>query len=170
MSQSLKQKVNVDLFPHFLGNVVDIQKEHLLLHRPVLNKTTRLSSAIMFVRLYRLLIIHCIYVSVTKPTCPAFSAWLNTGSIRPLKVTGKAIMVCSMALPSKLCAALHGQSNVGSVCDCKPCRSLDLSLLVEILPGIESNHVTGPRRNGSVNSRSTLCPIERRSCWPKTLL
>ena len=33
-------------------------------------------------------------------------------------------MVCSMALPSKLFAALHGQSNFGSVCDCKPCRSL----------------------------------------------
>ena len=41
-------------------------------------------------------------------------------------------MVCNMALPLKLCAALNGQSNVGSVCDCKPCRSLDLSLLVEI--------------------------------------
>ena len=36
-----------------------------------------------------------------------------------------------MALPSKLCAALHGQSNVGSMCDCKTCRSLDLSVLVE---------------------------------------
>ena len=33
--------------------------------------------------------------------------WLNTGSVRSLKVTGKAIMLCSMALPSKLCAALH---------------------------------------------------------------
>ena len=32
-------------------------------------------------------------------------------------------MVCSMALPLKLCTALQGQSNVGSVCDCKPCRS-----------------------------------------------
>ena len=110
--------MTVDLFPIFTGNVVDIQKEHLLLHGPVLNKTSRLSSARMFVRLYRLLIIHCIYVSVTKPTCPALSAWLNTCSIKPLKVTGEAIMVCSMALPSKLCAALHGQSNVGSVCDC----------------------------------------------------
>ena len=29
------------------------------------------------------------------------------------------------------CAALHGQSNVGSMCDCKPCRSLDVSVLVE---------------------------------------
>ena len=80
----------------------------------------------MFVRLYRLLLIHCIYVSVTKPTCPASSVWLKIGSIRSLKVTGKAIMLCSMALPSKLCAALQGQSNVGSMCDCSPCRSLDL--------------------------------------------
>ena len=124
--------MTVDHFPHILANVVDIQ-EHLLLHRPVLNKTSRLSSARMLIRLYRLLLIHCIYVSVTKPTSPAFSAWLNTDSARLLKVTGKAIMLCSMALPSKLCAALHGQSNVGSMCDCKPCRSLDLSVLVEIL-------------------------------------
>ena len=154
----------VDLFPHILANGVDIQNEHLLLHRPVLKKTFRISSARMFVRLYRLLLIYCIYVSVTKPTRPAFSAWLNTVSIRPLKVTGKAIMLCSMALPSKLCTALHGQSNVGSMCDCKPCRSLDLSVLVEILSGVDSNHGTGPRRNRSVNSRSTLCQIEKRSC------
>ena len=156
--------MTVDLFRHILTSVVDIQKEHLLLHRPVLNKTNRLSSARMFVRLYRLLLIHCIYVSVTKPTCPACIVWLNTGSIRPLKVTGKAIILYSMALPSKLCAALHGQSKVGSMSDCKPCRSLDLSVLVEILSRVDSNHCTGPRRNGSVKSRSTLCPIERRSC------
>ena len=135
----------------------------LLLHTPVLNKTPRLSFARMFVRLYRLLLIHCIYVSVTKPTCPAFSAWLNTGSVRSLKVSGKAIMLCSMALPSKLCALLHGQSNVGPMCYCKPCGSLDLSVLVGILPGVDSDHGTEHRRNGSVNSRSTLCPIERRS-------
>ena len=153
-----------DLFSHILANVVDIQKEHLLLHRPVLNKTSRLSTARKFIRLYRLLLIHYIYVSVTKPTCLAFSACLNTGSSRPLKVTGKAIMLGSMALLSKLCAALHGQSNVGSMYDCKPCRNLDLSVLVEILSGVDSNHGTGPRRNVSVNSRSTLCPIERRSC------
>ena len=57
-------------------------------------------------------------------------------------------MLCSMALPSKLCAALHvhGQSNVGLMCDCKPYRSLDLSVLVEILSEIDSNHGTGPRR------------------------
>ena len=156
--------MTVDLFSQILANVVDIQEEYLLLHRPVLNNTSRLSSARMFVRLYRLLLIHCMYVSVTKPTCLVFSAWLNTGSIRPLKVTGKAIKLCSMTIPSKLCAALHGQYNVGSMCDCKPCRSLDLSVLVEILSGVDSNHGTGPRRNGSVNSRSTLCPIERRSC------
>ena len=126
MSQSVKQCMTVDLCPHILANAVDIQKEHLLLQRPVLNKTSRLSSARMFVRLFRLLLMHCIYVSVTRPKCPAFSAWLNSGSIRPLKVTGKAIMLCSMALPSKLCAALHGQSNVGSMCDCKPCRSFGL--------------------------------------------
>ena len=64
-----------------------------LLQTPVLNKTPRLSSVRMFVRLYRLLLIHCIYVSVTKPACPAFSAWLNTGSLRSLKVTEKAIML-----------------------------------------------------------------------------
>ena len=72
-------------------------------------------------------------------------------------------MLCSMALPSKLCAALHGQSNVGSMCDCKSCESLDLSVLKGIL-SVDSDHGTGPRRNGSVNSRSTLCLIERRSC------
>ena len=101
-----------DLFLLILANVVDIQKGRLLLHAPVLNKTPRLSSARMFVRLYRLLLIHCIYVSVTKPTCPALSGWLNTGTIRSLKVTGKAIMLCGMALlkwpaalPSKLCSA-----------------------------------------------------------------
>ena len=130
--------------PHILANVFDIQMEHLLLHTPVLNKTHRLSSARMFIRLYRLLLIHCIYVSATKPTCPAFSAWLNTGSIRSLKVTGKATMLCIMTLQSKLCAALHGQSNVGSMCDCKPCGSLDLSVLVEILSGVDSDHGTGP--------------------------
>ena len=80
-------------------------------------------------------------------------------------------LLCSIvaALTSTLCAALHCQSNVGSMCDCKPCWSLDLSVLVEIL-WFYSDHGTGPRRNGSVNSRSTLCPIESRSCLPKTLL
>ena len=128
MSQSVKQCMTVNLFPHILANVVDIMKEHLLLHTPVLNKTPRLSYAKIFVRLKRLLLIHCMYVSVAKQTCPAFSPWLNTGSVRLLKVTGKAIMLCSMSLPSKLCAALHSQSNAGSKCDCKPCRSLQLSV------------------------------------------
>ena len=83
----------------------------------------------MFVSLYRLLLIHCIYVSVTNPACPAFRALLNTASIRPLKVVGKAITLCSMALPTKLCATLHCQSNVGS--------SLDLSVLLEVLSGVD---------------------------------
>ena len=47
--------------------------------------------------------------------------------------------------------------NLMSMCDCKPCGILDLSVLVEILSGLDSDHDTGPRRNGSVNSRSTLC-------------
>ena len=144
MSKSVKHCITVDLFPHILANVVDIQKVHLLLHTPLLNKTSSLSSARTFVRLYRLLLIHCINVSVTKPTCPAFSTWLNTDATRALKVTGKAIMLCSMTLPSKLCAVLQGQSNVGSMCYCKPCRSLDLSLLVGILLGFDSDHSTGP--------------------------
>ena len=78
-------------------------------------------------------------------------------------------LLCSVVTASTptLCAALHGQSNVGSMCDCKSCWSLDLSVLIEILSGVDSDHGTGPRRNGSVNSRSTLCPIERRSCLPR---
>ena len=81
VSQSVKQCMTVDLFPLILANVVDIQKKHILLHTPVFSKTPRLSSARKCVRLYRLLLIHCIYVSVAKPACPAFSAWLNTGLV-----------------------------------------------------------------------------------------
>ena len=121
VSQCVKLCITVDLFPHILANVADIQKVYVLLHTPLLNKTPWLSSARMFVRLNRLLVIHCIYVSVTKPTCPALSAWLNTGAITSLKVTGKLLCDVVTALTSKLCAALHGQSNVGSLCDCKPC-------------------------------------------------
>ena len=152
--------MTVDLFPLILANVVDIQKVHIFLHTPVLNKTHRLTSARMFVKLIDCCL-YIVYVSVTKPTCPVFCAWLNTGSIRSIKVTGKAIMLCSMAVPSKLSVALHGQSNVGSMCDFTPCISLDLSVLVEILSGVDSEHGTGPRTYGSVISRSTLCPIER---------
>ena len=61
-------------------------------------------------------------------------------------------MLCSMALQSKLCAALHGHSNVGSMCGCKLSRRFDLSVLVGILSGGDSDHGTVPRRNGSVNS------------------
>ena len=98
VSQSVKQCITVDLFLHILANVVDIQKVHLLLHTALLNKTPRLSSVIMFVRLYRLLLLHCIYVSVTKPTCPVLSAWLNAGAIRSMKVTGKAIILFSYGI------------------------------------------------------------------------
>ena len=98
MSQSVKQCITVDLFPHILANAVDIQKLHLLLHTPLLNKTPRLSSTRMFVRLYRLLLIHCIYVSVTKPAYHASSAWMNAGTIRSMKVTGKAFMLCSYGI------------------------------------------------------------------------
>ena len=66
-------------------------------------------------------------------------------------------MLCSMAFQSKLCAALHGQSNIGSMCDCKACGSFDL---VGFPSGVGSDHGTGPKKNCSVNSRSTLCPIE----------
>ena len=110
MSQSVKQCINVDLFPHILANAVDIQKVNLLLHTPLLNKTPRLSSARMFVRLYKLLLIHCIYVSVTKLTRPAFSAWLNTGAIRSMKVTGKAIMLCSYGI--NINVILHYMANL----------------------------------------------------------
>ena len=81
------------------------------------------------------------YVSVTKPTGPTFRAWLYSAWFHQiLEGDKKSIMLCSMALPSKLCAALHGQSNVCSMCDCNPCRSLDLSVLAEILSGVVSNH------------------------------
>ena len=161
MSPSVKQCMTVDIFPHTMANVVDIQNEHLYLHASVLNKTSWLSSVRIFVRLYRLLLIHCIYVSVTKPTIPTFRACLNSAWFHQILEGDrkKAIMLCSMALPSKLCAALHGQSNVCSMCDCNPCRSLDLSVWVEILSGVVSYQGTGPRRNCSVNSRSILWPI-----------
>ena len=72
-------------------------------------------------------------------------------------------MLCSMALPSKLCSALTNLMLVQCVI-ASYAEVLDLSVLVEILSGVDSDHGTGPRRNGSVNSRSNLCPIERRSC------
>ena len=102
VSQSVKQCITVDLFPHIPAIVVDNQKVHLLLHTPLLNKTPRLSSGRAFERLYRLLLIHCMYVSVTKPKYPAFSAWLNTGAISSLKVSGKAIMLCSYGITIKV--------------------------------------------------------------------
>ena len=75
-----------------------------------------------------------------------------------------------MALPSKLCAAIFGQSRVGSMCDSKTYKNLDFSVWVGMPSGVDSDHGTGSRRKGSVKSRITLCPIERRSCLPKTFL
>ena len=138
--------MTVDLFPLILANVVDIQKVHLLLHTPVLNKTPRLSSARMFLRLYRLLAAYTLYICIcNKTNMPCLKSLVEYWFHRSLKVTGKAIMLCSMAFPSKLCSALHGQFNVGSMCDYKPCGSLDLSVLVEILSVVDSDHGTGLR-------------------------
>ena len=155
MSLSVKQCMTVDLFPHILANAVDIQKVHLLLHTPLLNKTPRLSSARMFVWLYRLLL-HCIFVSVkNQHALPLVPGWILVSS-DPWRWQEKLLCSVVTALTSTLCAALHG--------------SFDLSVLVEILWGVDSDHSTGFRRNGSVNSRSALCLIESRSCLPKTLL
>ena len=158
MSQSVKQCITVDLFLHILASVVDIQKVHLLLHTPLLNKTPRLSSVRTFVRLYRLLLIHCIYVSVTKPTCPAFSAWLNTGAIRSLKVTGKAMYSVVTAMCSNMAHLMLVQCVIASHAEVWTCEYW-WKFYQEL-----TDHCTGPRRNGSVNSRSTLCQIERWSC------
>ena len=64
----------------------------------IVEQNTQVILCEIIVRLYRLLLIHCIYVSVTKLTCPAFSAWLNTGAIRSMKVTGKDIMLFSCVI------------------------------------------------------------------------
>ena len=91
---------------------------------------------------------------------------MNAGAIRSMKVTGKAIMLCSYGINIKVMANLMlVQCVIASHAEVWICQ-----FCVEILSGIVSDHGTGPRRNGSVNSRSTLCPIERRSCLPKTLL
>ena len=108
------------------------------------------------------------YVSVTKPTCPAFSAWMNTGAIRSMKVTGKAIMLCSYGININVMANLMlVQCVIASHAEIWTCQiwwKFYQELSVTIV------HGTGPRRNSSVNSRSTICPIERRSCLPKRLL
>ena len=91
-------------------------------------------------------------MALPSNVCAALHGQSNVGS-------GNAIMLCSMALPSNLCAALHGQSNVGSMRDCNSCRSFNLFVWVKMLSGVDSDHGTGPNRYGSVNSRSTLCPI-----------
>ena len=122
-----------------------------------------LSSARMRVRLYRMLLY---IVSATKPTCPAFSAWLNARATRSLKVPVKAILLCSCTITIKVTCRRSTTWQIKcwyNVC-LQAMRNFDLSVLVEILSGVDSDHGTGPRGNGSVNSRSTSSPIERRSC------
>ena len=68
-----------------------------------------------------------------------------------MKVTGKAIMLCSYGINMNVMCSTTWPIYIGSTCDCKPRGSLDLSVLVEILSGVDSDHGTGPRRNGSVN-------------------
>ena len=68
-------------------------------------------------------------------------------------------MFCSMALQSGYVQHYIAKSNGDSMCYCMPCRSFGLSVLVGILSGVDSDHGTGPRRNSSVNSRSTLYPM-----------
>ena len=159
MSQSVKQCMTANLFPHDLANVVGIQKKHLLLHTPVLNKTPRLSSARMFVRLYRLLLKHCIYVSGTNQhVLPLMSGWILVPS-DPWRWQEK--LLCSvvwhyhqsyvqhyMAYLMLVQFVLQSMQKFGLV-----------SFMVETLSGIDSDHGIGPRRYGSVNSKSTLCPI-----------
>ena len=117
----------------------------------------------MFVRLFRLLLIHCIYVSVTKPTCSAFGDWLKTASACSTKVTGIAVKLYSMTIQSMILSALDGLSNAGSMCDYKICISLDLSVLVSMSSEIDSGHGAGPRGSDYINSMSTVCEIERRT-------
>ena len=78
-------------------------------------------------------------------------------------VTGMAVKLCSMTLPSMICAALDGWSIDGSMGGSKESRSLNLSVLVGMQSGIDSGHGIGPSGSDNVNSRSTLCSIERRT-------
>ena len=105
----------------------------------------RSSSARMFVRLYRLQLIHCIYMYQwqNQHALSLVPVWILVPS-DPWRWQEKLLCSVVTALTSTLCAALHGQSNVGSMCDCKPCWSLDLSVLVEILSGVDSDHVQVP--------------------------
>ena len=51
---------------------------------------------------------YTLYICISdKTNMPCLSTWLNTGVIRPMKVTGKLLCSVVMALTSTLCAALH---------------------------------------------------------------
>ena len=102
---------------------------------------------------------------IDEPTCSSFCNWLTTDSTCS-SVTGIAVKLCSMALPSTICAAQDVRSLVGSMCDIKkPCQ-----FWWRMPSGVDSDHGTGPRGNNNINSRSTLCSIDRRTNWPKTFL
>ena len=119
LSQSVKQRITVDLSPHILANVVDIQKVHLLLHTPLLNKTAR-----TFVEDFLVCCLYIVYMYQwqNQHALPLVPGWIL---VPPDPWRWQEELLCSvvMALQSKLCAALHDQSYVGSMCDCKPCRS-----------------------------------------------
>ena len=138
---------------------------------------------------------------------------MNTGATRSMKVTGKAIMLCSYGININVMANLmlvqcviashaglvsfggnsirscqwpwyrprgyktwvhsQTQNKVQWLAACGHSSASSQSLRFILSLRLNSSFITsrpGPRRNGSVNSRSTLCPIERRSCLPKTLL
>ena len=105
---------------------------------------TKHPGYLLFVWLYRLLLIHCIYVSVTKPTCPAFSAWLNTGAIRSSYV--QHYMVNLMLV----------QCVIASHAEVWTCQ-----FQWKFYQELTETMVQFPERM----TVSTLCPIAKRSCW-----
>ena len=154
--------MTVDLFSLFLANVVDIQKEHLLLHTPVLNKTTRLSSARMFVTLYRLLFIHvCMYHWQNQHTLPLVSGWILVPSDH---WRWQEKLLCSVVWHYHQSYVQHYIThlmlvqcviaNHVEVLTCQFWRKFYQAMIVTMV-------------QSSVNSRSTLYPIDRRSYWPR---
>ena len=57
-----------------------------------------------------------------------------------------AVTLCIMALPSMIYAAMDGRSIVGSMCDSKKCKSLDLPVFMGIPSGVDSYDGTGTQR------------------------
>ena len=93
-------------------------------------------------------------------------AWMNAGTIRSMKVTGKAVMLCSYGININVMANLMlVQCVIASHTEVWTCQ-----FWWKFYQELSVTMVQVPEKNGSVNSRSTLCPIEIRSCLPKTLL